>query len=278
MPYVTVIMSAYQAASTLQRAVASVRAQIFRDWELIVVNDGSTDATTSVAEANARADKRIRVINVERNQGPAAARNRAWRESRSPLLAILDADDVSMPDRISIQTDYLSRHPHVSVLGSAAHFVNPEGRFLRTVTFPSSHRELVRRRWHMSPFVHSTVVMRREFLEAMGGYQEELRLAEDYDLWVRGMRRSVFVYVNLPVPLVVYRSFPIQRWSMIKASAGVRFGIGRREGRPVRGTVAALRVLAEGAIEQTGVFAWRDRFRFANASRAVPHGLGELPT
>jgi len=269
-------MSAHQAAATLQRAVASVQAQVFRDWELIIVNDGSTDATGTLARDSALGDTRIRVLDLARNVGPAAARNRAWRESQSPILAVLDADDIAMPERISTQTEFLSRHAEVSVLGSAAHFVDLRGRFLRTVTLPSTHIELARRRWHAAPFMHSSVMMRREFLEATDGYQEGIRLGEDYDLWIRGFRNPMVVYENLPTPLVIYRTPSVQRWTMIKASARVRMRIGNREGRPVRGALAALRVLTEGIVEQTRVFEWRDRSRAARSATSIPREVGDL--
>jgi glycosyltransferase involved in cell wall biosynthesis len=276
MPLVTVIMSAYQAGSMLQRAVESVKAQVLRDWEMIVVNDGSTDETGSVALENARGEPRIRILNLERNLGPAAARNRAWRESQSPLLAILDADDVALPDRLAAQTEYLSHHSNVSVLGSAAYFVDPKGHFLRTVTPPSAHAELVRHRWHVSPFVHSTVMMRRKFLEIMGGYQERPCVHEDYDLWMRGLQHSDVVYHNLSVPLVIYRTSRVQRWTVIKGSALVRIRAGRRERRLGRGLLAAARVMTEGIIEQTGLFAWLDRRRPARSTPSALRALGEL--
>jgi glycosyltransferase involved in cell wall biosynthesis len=270
MPFVTVIMSAYQAAATLKRAVASVKAQVFQDWELIVVNDGSTDATGRLAEEYAQSDERIRIINLERNAGPAAARNRAWRESRSPLLAVLDADDVALPDRLSTQVEYLSQHKKVSVLGSGAYFADSKGVYLRTVTLPSTHAELIRRRWHVSPFIHSTTVLRREFLDATGGYLERPCVHEDYDLWMRGLQHCDVVYHNLPMPLVIYCTPRVQRWAVIRASALVRIRTGRRERRLARGLLAASRVIAEGILEQTGLFAWLNR---GQPGRSIPTPL-----
>ncbi len=275
MPFVTVIMSAYQAAATLRRAMASVKSQVFQDWELIVVNDGSTDATGCLADEYAQGDARIRVINLERNAGAAAARNRAWRQSQSPFLAVLDADDVALPERLSTQVEHLLRCSTVSVLGSGAYFVNSDGRYLRTVIPPTRHAELVRSRWHVSPFIHSTVIMRREFLDRTDGYQEDLRLVEDYDLWMRGAQRSEFVFANLPMPLVIYRNRSVQRWSTIRASAAIRIRIARREGKQGRGACAALRVLAEGAVEQTGLFGWRNRCWPKETPSSVACQLGE---
>jgi hypothetical protein len=117
--------------------------------------------------------------------------------------------------------------------------------------------------------------MRREFLDTTGGYREELRLAEDYELWMRGMQEPGVVYENLPIPLVIYRTPPVQRWRMIRASARIRMRIGSREGRPLRGTWAALRVLTEGAVEQTGIFGWRNRRRHRQTPPSVTQALGE---
>jgi hypothetical protein len=185
--------------------------------------------------------------------------NRGWRAGDSALVAILDADDVALPQRLATQADFFSRHAPVDVLGGGAHFVDGRGNYLRFVGRPRAHAELERRRWDLCPFVHSTVTMRRPFLETTGGYAPGLRLGEDYDLWMRGFAHGGFQYANLDEPLAIYRARPVQRWSMIRASAAVRLRAGRRERRVWRAATAAARILAEGAVERTGVFAWRDR-------------------
>ena len=257
MPLVCVIMPAYRAVPTLRMAALSVMRQTWKDWELVIVNDASGDGTGELAERLAAEEGRIRVLHQPRNLGAAAAMNRAWRGSSSPLVAVLDADDAAFPSRLSQQVEHLARNAEVSVLGSAAHFVDLSGVFLRTVTLPRDHKTLARRRWAASPFIHPTVMMRRGFLDGIGGYQDGLRLGEDYDLWMRGFLHGGFVYENLAEPLVIYRTRAVQRWEMIKASARVRLRAGRREGRAGRALLAAARVLTEGALEQTGVFAWR---------------------
>lgn len=252
-------MPAYQAARTIVRALESVRSQPFPDWQLIVVDDASTDGTGERATEVAARDSRITVLRNEKNLGAAASMNVAWRRSDAPFVAIVDADDAVLPSRFSRPLEKLAANPEVSVLGGAAHFVDSAGRFLRTVTLPATHADLERRRWYACPFVHPSVTMRREFLESTGGYQDGLRLGEDYDLWMRGFFHGRFRYANLPEPLVVYTAKPVQRWTMIRASAGVRLRAGRRERRRLRSWWAAARILAEGAVEQTGIFAWRDR-------------------
>ncbi len=258
MPKIAVIMPAYQAAETIGRAIESVRAQTFSDWELLVVDDGSVDATGEIAAVHARDDARVRVLAKRANVGAAAAMNRAWRDSSAPFVAIMDADDFALPGRLARQVDFFSDHADIDVLGGAAHFVDGRGRYLRSVTLPETHEALERRRWYACPFVHPTVMMRRRFLETTGGYEAGLRLGEDYDLWMRGFFHGGFNYANLSDPLVIYRARPKQRWKMIRASAAVRMRAGRRERKVFRGWTAATRILLEGAVEQTGIFAWRD--------------------
>ena len=258
MPSLTVIMPAFQAAATIERAIASVVAQTFTDWELIVVDDASTDETTALAERCATRDLRIRVIRLEQNQGAAAAMNRGWQSTRAPFVAIHDADDESLPGRLAAQLAFMQNHPEIDVLGGGARFVDEAGRTLAWVRHPMEHAELAARRWRQSPFVHSTVVMRREFLTVTGGYPAGMRLAEDYDLWMRGFADGRFRCANLEEPFVIYGARPTQRWTMIRASAAVRLRAGRREGRVWRAWRAAARILLEGAVEQTKVFAWRD--------------------
>ncbi len=265
-------MPAYQAAGTIARAVASLLAQTCADWELIVVDDGSSDATAAVVNAAAKGDPRIVLRRLSRNVGAAAAMNVGWRSSRAEMVAILDADDVALPERLARQRMFLERHPNISVLGAAAHFADLRGQYLRTVTLPPDHAALQRRRWHLSPFIHPTVMMRRSFLNATGGYADGLRLGEDYDLWMRGFYLGGVEYANLPEPLVIYRTQPVQRWEMIRAGARVRLRAGARERRLLRAWWAAARILAEGAVEQTGVFAWINRRRLGRrAGGPVPN-------
>lgn len=259
MPNVSIIMPVFQGARTIARAIRSVQGQTYRDWELIVVDDGSTDGTPDVVTRIRAGDSRIRLISLPLNVGAASAMNRGWRESAGSLIGILDADDVALPKRLQCQVDYLLHRGEIAVVGSAAHFTDQGDRYWRTVWMPQTHQELMRRRWYAAPFIHSTVMMRRQFLEATTGYRDGLRLGEDYDLWMRGFADGNFQYANLAEPLVVYRGRPVQRWRMIRASARVRLRAARREGRWSRGVVAAARILGEGAIERTGVFQWRDR-------------------
>jgi glycosyltransferase involved in cell wall biosynthesis len=259
MATVTVVMPAFQTAKTLAPAIRSIVRQSWTDWQLIIVDDGSTDDTGATAAALASSDERIRLIRSPANHGAAAAMNRAWRLVDSRYIAIMDADDVALPQRLERQLQALETDTRIDAVGTGAHFATAQGEYLRTVRLPREHTALQRRRWYQSPFIHPTVMMRRSFLEGTGGYTDGLRLGEDYDLWMRGFAAGRYRYSNLPEPLLIYRTRRVQRWPMIRASAGVRWRAGRREKRSIVAGWAAGRVLIEGLAEQTGIFGLRRR-------------------
>src|SRR6185436_2392424 len=232
---VSVLLSAYNAAGTLAAAVESIRAQTLRDWELIVVDDGSTDGTRSLlAKIN---DPRLRVIHNDSNRGLAASLNEAFRASRAELIARMDADDVALPYRLERQVAFLREHPDVDVLGGAAFFIGNDV----ITTRRERHEVMARRAFTENPFIHPAVMMRRRVLEELGGYDESLRRAQDYDLWLRGVNR--FRYHNLTEPLIRYRRPTRATWQASGAAARVVWLNGLRRREPLVGAYAAMRYI-----------------------------------
>jgi len=199
-PAVSVLMSVHDGAPLVGEAVASVLGQSDGDLELIVVDDGSIDATPGLLAAVA--DPRLRVHRQERT-GLTRALNRALGLSRGALVARLDADDVALPERLARQRAFLARHPDVGLLGTAAREVDPAGALVRIVRPPVDDAALRRALIRANPFVHSSVMVRREVLTRAGGYDEALAVAQDYELWMRlaGITRLA----NLADVLVVRR-------------------------------------------------------------------------
>lgn len=248
MTQVSVIMSVYNQGAEVAAAIDSIRRQTLSDWELCAVDDASTDRTGEVLERFAEQDGRIRVLHNRRNLGLAASLNRALACTQGPLIARMDADDISLPERFRRQVEFLVVSPAVDVLGGGAVEMDGNGRLLME-TFPhEGHAELVRAIFRKNPFIHPTVMARREFYEAMGGYDERLRRAQDYDLWLRGYRS--FRYHNLQMPLIYYRRRPKIRLRDSVASASVLWRTAVREGRKVSHGWYALRQLV-------GFCAWR---------------------
>jgi glycosyltransferase involved in cell wall biosynthesis len=200
---VSVLMGVHNGAPWVRDAVASVLAQTAGDIELIVVDDGSTDSTPAVLASIT--DPRLRVYR-EPHAGLTRALNRALRLATAPLIARLDADDIALPERLERQRAFLDAHPEVGILGTGAREVDAAGREVRRVRPLENDAAIRRALIRANPFVHSSVVLRRSALERVGGYDETLPVAQDYDLWMRLSR--VTRLANLPEPLVVRRLLP----------------------------------------------------------------------
>ena len=206
-PAVSVLLPTYNGAKTLHRAILSIIQQSFQDWELIIVDDGSTDETSNVISSFS--DRRIRSIKHEDNRGLVQALRTGTELCTAPLIARQDQDDVSHKDRLLIQTSYLIEHPEIGIVGTWAEvvdeFKNEKQNIVKHLRHPRHHGNI---RWLVlfnSPFVHSSVVIRREILESLGGYSETSLLTppEDYELWSRLL--NTYLAANIPQYLLVYQ-------------------------------------------------------------------------
>lgn len=201
-PAIAVIMAVRDGERFIGEALDSVLGDDFRDLELVVIDDGSTDATPRILAERASRDGRL-VTRREEGETLAQVLNRGVGISRAPLLARLDADDVSLPGRLRAQVEFMRAHPEVVLLGGQALLVDEEGHEFGTASYPLEDAELRSALETVNPFVHSAVAMRREAFEAVGGYRENLRHAEDLDLWLRLSERGSLA--GLPQPVVKYR-------------------------------------------------------------------------
>lgn len=234
-------MGTYNAGPWIGAAVASVLGQTLADLELIVIDDGSTDDTPLVLAAIP--DARLRVERQGR-AGLTRALTRALGLARAPLLARLDADDLAAPDRLARQVAYLTVHPEVGLLGTAAQEVDVHGRARGIVRPPEDDPTLRRLLIRRNPFVHSSIVMRRDLVGRAGGYDAAFPVAQDYDLWLR--LGELTRLANLPEVLVTRRLIP-ERVSArrendrLRAEARARWRAVRRGGYPPWCVVFALR-------------------------------------
>lgn len=206
-PLVSVVMPAHNAGAYIGEAVQSVLAQTFSDFELVIVDDGSTDRTREVlAEFN---DNRIRILSHDQRRGVVAARNTAGHAARGQYLAVLDADDRARPNRLRVQVDYLNAHSQFVAVGGAAQRITADGRRLNTARYVSDPDLVSWMALFCNPVVHSTLMVRRADWLAVGAYDSaDLYGTEDYGLILRLLDRGRIS--NLPVPLVDYRLSPTQ--------------------------------------------------------------------
>ena len=228
---VTVLMGVHNNVDSVRSAIESIRQQSYLDWEFFIVDDASTDGTRTVLKRLAGEEPRITLVRNSVNRGLAASLNRGWRMAKGDLIARMDADDESLPDRLQLQVEFMGSHPEVAVLGGGAELIDETGCRLGLALRPEHHEELVRRILKENPLIHPTVMLRRAFLKTMGGYDDRLRRAQDYDLWLRAYRQ--FRFHNLQRPLIrfrVPRSIPLQS---ILWGTFVRGRTARRERRPL---------------------------------------------
>jgi glycosyltransferase involved in cell wall biosynthesis len=199
---VIVIIPTYNCAKYLQETIGSVLKQTYQDFEIIVVDDGSTDNTKEILNPYIK-NRNIRYFYQE-NKGPAAARNRGIQESQGEYIAFLDADDVWHPLKIDLQMKYLSQNPDVFALSTTmAPYGSNDSRLLELCNYEVksySFEEMLIRARMCTP----TMVIRRDALAKSGGFREDLRLCEDHELWLRLGRFGNLHKMILP--LVYYRT------------------------------------------------------------------------
>ncbi len=185
---VSVLMAAYNAEKYIGAAITSILRQTLSDLELIIVVDESRDNSRHVVESFN--DPRVRVIWNPVNRGECYARNLGVKAAQGQYLAVLDSDDLAHPDRLRRQVEFLDRNPDTCLVGTAFETIDESGRSTGVQRLPTNPTEV---RWKLlfgNVFGHSTVMLRLEDVRAIGGYDEQLPFAQDFDLWVRLAQRA----------------------------------------------------------------------------------------
>ena len=202
-PAISVVLPVYNAEVYVREAVESILAQSFTDFELIIINDGSTDGSGAILRELAARDARI--VLVERpNDGLVSALNKGIERARADLIARMDADDVAIPERFALQHARMVQKPKLAVLGSFTRVMDKTGNMIWLDKYPLTPKGTARWLERDCPVAHPTVMMRRDAVLKAGGYRKAFSHAEDYDLWLR-MSELGYGFANLPRPLLNYR-------------------------------------------------------------------------
>jgi glycosyltransferase involved in cell wall biosynthesis len=204
-PRVSVLLVSRDGERFLDAALDGLAAQTYRDFEVIAVDDGSSDGTAARFEAFAARHPRVRPLRTT-GIGLAAALAHAAQHARGELLARHDDDDRSLPERFARQVGYLDAHPEVGVLGTAADVIDAEGRRLSSYPVPLSPGAIRAAARRVPPFVHGSVMMRRDPYRHAGGYRAAFGASQDLDLWFRWPADSAMA--NLAEPLYQWRMHP----------------------------------------------------------------------
>lgn len=206
-PLVSVVMSVRNGASFLGEAVDSILGQSLEDFEFIILDDGSTDTTYSILSAYAR-DRRVQVYR-QASLGLVDSLNRGCRLAKGKYIARMDADDVAMRDRLSLQHSFLESNADVGAVGGATEIMNSRGEGLLIQRYPTRDSEIRSELYGDGcPLCHPAVMMRADAFVSAGGYRRLFIDAEDYDLWLRIADR--YSLANLEETVLRYRRHPAQ--------------------------------------------------------------------
>ena len=201
-PLITVLMAVYDGEKCLTRTIGSILNQTFTDFEFLIVNDCSTDRTVDVIQSYD--DERIRVHNSKTNMGQTKSLNVGLDLAKAKYIARMDADDYSLPERLEKQYRYITRHPEYSVVSTDCLVIDEFGARRSISKGCSEYKDVIVKLLTGSPINHVSVLMNKEHIARVGGYDCKYRIVADLDLWSRLIRKG-YKISNLHEVLSAYR-------------------------------------------------------------------------
>lgn len=201
---ISVIMSVYNDELYLRECLESLAKQTYTVFEVIIVDDCSTDGSTVIIRDFCEADHRFRAYTNKENRGLPYSLNKAISYSTHSLIARMDGDDVAKPNRLSCQLHFLNCNPHIDIVGSNADLIGPDSKVIGVTNMPTDHAEIIEKFKWVNPIVHPSVMMRKEVLLTLCSYNDALLRAQDLDLWYRAADAG-FKFANISEPLMSYR-------------------------------------------------------------------------
>lgn len=205
-PRISVLMPVYNCEKYLDEAITSILNQTFSDFELIVINDGSTDRTDEIVRKYSH-DKRLVYELNESNMGIVYSLNRGLELSKANIVARIDGDDIAAPTRLEVQYEFLEKNQDIVLVGSFIELIDEEGNYLGSrefITGPENTRKVF---FYYGPHRHPTVMFRKDIVDSVGRYRKEYELIEDIDLYFR-LILSGYKTDNIPMNLLKYRVHP----------------------------------------------------------------------
>ena len=213
-PAISVIMPAYNVEDYIKEAIDSILKQTYGDFEFIIINDGSTDKTEEIIQAYN--DPRIVYIKNEKRMNITDATNRGLEYARGRYIAMMDSDDISLPDRFEKQIKFMQSNPDIDVCGT---YIENFGDRDDIMVYPQNHNDIAVKFLFYSSIPHSAILAKREFYEDIK-YENEYNRAQDYALWVRGFRK--YRYANIPEVLYLYRRYDKENKESQKAEMAIK--------------------------------------------------------
>jgi len=206
LPLVSVIMPVYNGETYLAEAIESILTQTFADFEFVIVDDGSTDGSAAIIQDYGKSDERIRILRHRKNRGKAVARNSGIAAAEGEFIASMDCDDVSLPERIRKQLEFLQLNPQIGMVGVCGQVMNHDlTRVLYDFEVPVEHAQIALTMFVGYGFLGATVMFVREILSAVGGYEPSQLRCDDFELFPRLLHETPIRGANLRENLYFYR-------------------------------------------------------------------------
>ena len=206
MPFVSVVMPVYNSEKFLAEAIESILTQTFSDFELIIVDDGSTDCSAAIIQNYAERDDRIHSVQLAENRGHATARNRGIADSSGKYIAAMDSDDISLPDRLQKQLDILESNAEIGGVGVGAQLVNDDLTPRETYRLPEDHAFILLNMMIGGlSIIRGSMMVRREILVSTAGYAPSIRIGPDFELFLRLVWEKRIRYANVLTTQYIYR-------------------------------------------------------------------------
>ena len=208
-PKVTILIPVYNGDEYLPQTLRCVFAQTFRDFEILIIDDASTDRTVEIIQSFD--DARIRLLRNQTNLGIYSSRNLGMQEARGEYVCFLDHDDLCTPDRLAVQVTFMDDHPDIGLCGSFAGEVDAKGKVIegRIRSYPTEPEEVAGKLWSGYTILNPTVILRRDdFIRHGIWHDTTFKVAGDYDFYVRAAKKLKLA--NIPQVLLYYRQHPKQ--------------------------------------------------------------------
>ncbi|MCF6276338.1 MAG: glycosyltransferase [Candidatus Magasanikbacteria bacterium] len=200
---ISIIMINYNRTEYIKEAIQSVLDQSLKDWELVIVDDGSTDSSENIIKSFSEKDDRIVYFKNEENLGIVYSRNKTLKNSKADLVAVLDSDDIWVDNfKLEKQVGKFKENKNLVLVGGGVIEIDKNGKEKKRYLNPNSDEKIRKNILFKNPFAHSSVMFKKSIVEGVGGYNN-LEIGEDYDLWLRLGKEGKFL--NLDDYLVKYR-------------------------------------------------------------------------
>ena len=222
-PKVSVLMSAYNAENFIETAIKDIFSQSFKDFECVIVDDGSTDNTSKIIEQYKKKDSRVPIITNKKNIGLTRSLNVGLSQCQGDYVARLDADDICYKDRLEVQYRFMESHQNIALCGSMAQYIDECGKKIGEKNLPTDYVGIKRKLLFNNQFVHSSLFIRKSILDREGGYNDSFKTSQDYELVLR--IASKYQVANVSERLVYWRvgrnsvswSSKRQEWDAVRA-------------------------------------------------------------